>query len=261
MPRGVTLSHARNLLKSELGESLLQTSLDGELNQQIESIQLSLASTYDWPFLRDRWDVPYVPGQRFYTLPALDQAGQAFQVDFDRSHQAYTMFRDRWCPLEYGIDENEYNTLNPGVTRMGSPLLRWTFQGNNQFEVWPLSDVEQTITFSGFRTLTPLKNEGGAWNEAALLDLDALVIVYFCAASRLARLKQDDAGITLAKARERLSQLRATAPARPRRLTVGNHAEFDSDRPRLRVITAPGSGSGITGNPLLLDDGSMFLLD
>ncbi len=72
MARGTTLATLRTMLRAEIGQTLntaAATSGDPTLNQFLASEELWLASSLDWPFLDDRWNVTAGPSSRYLNMP------------------------------------------------------------------------------------------------------------------------------------------------------------------------------------------------
>lgn len=121
MSRGTSLITLRQMLKAELGVSLtpgVNTADDARYNQLLFNKQIELAGMNDGVFLRDRKDVEVGALGRFYPLP---------QLNFDRPHTCQNLWNQVWCPMDYGIDEQDYNLinslLNPPMTV--DPVKKW----------------------------------------------------------------------------------------------------------------------------------------
>jgi len=212
MARGNTLTNVLAMVKAELAYSLtsgVATAQDQELYSLIDGKQQWLAGEYDWPFLHTSADV--TASSRYATLPTT--------IDYARLFNVWVFWSNYWKPLEYGIDEIQYNALSSGdvvaaVPR--DPIMRWSYKSDGaSFEVWPVPVTSQTVRFTGVRTLTTLKS-GGVYSGAATLDLDDQMIVLFVAAEKLARIKPEQAKLKLDLANQRIRTMRATAQVKSR---------------------------------------------
>lgn len=212
MPRGSTLSAVASQLKAELADSTAVSAggvQDNELFYIIRGVQTWLAASYDWPFLNKRVDVSVPAGTndvtRYQTLPDLN---------FDRPVKVEALYSDIWSEVAYGIGQEEYNAYSSGDNSIAAvqtdPIRRWDWKPGDatKIELWPLPSTAQVLRFSGQRNLTALL-VGSAWSLAATLDLDDLLVVYYAAARKLARLNKKDANLMLAQAQDRLNQLRS----------------------------------------------------
>jgi len=235
MARGTPLDVVRSMLRSECGENLSPNSeVNDELSQLVANKQVWLSTEWDWPFLQQRWDATC--SSIFTTIPTTTIDSEAYLIDFDRSLVVNHKQNEMWHPLEYGIGEDEYNSYDSRAGETSDFTQRWMLHSPTTFEVWPVPATAQTIRFSGYRRLTSLKMGGDettptGWDDGALLDLDDLLIVYFCAAERLARRNQRDAASKMQLAMERMRMLRAMNPSRPRRVVLGGAADEDDERP------------------------------
>lgn len=240
--RGTLLSKALQMLKVELGHSektgAALTSLDLELLGLIDNTQSLLADTYDWPFLTSRQDVAITAGigeaNRYYDLPTT--------LVLERPLVVTALWGDRWHPVSYGIGAEQYNSISSGdggvTPTQSDPINRWQVRPDDdtQFEIWPLPANATTLRFEGTRRLTSLsvvESTGKViYDLNAALDLDYLMIVYFVAADKLARSKNQDAPAKLQKAQQRLSIVRSAYPQENTVFRINGNGE----QPRRQTI-------------------------
>jgi hypothetical protein len=241
MARGIALDVVRAKLKAECGESpVANTEVDLELNQLIDNKQQWLVAEFDFPFMTFRWDVA-VSG-RYVTIPTLTIDGTTRLIDFDRHYNVEVRYLEKWEETRYGIGSEEYNTYDSDLGEANDPVRRWMFHGPGQIEVWPLPVTSQTIRFTGQSRPASLRmagDETAEYDSGAPLDLDDLLVVYYCAAERLMRRNQRDAVAKLQLATERMRTIRAMYPSRERRVILG-HAEDDDVQP-IRTVPIIGT--------------------
>jgi hypothetical protein len=255
MARGVTLAKARDLMKVECGEAIAtNTAVDNELYAQMEAMQELLAGEYDWPFMQTMWDATYVAASRYIDAPTQDVDGTDCTPNYERPLLVEAFYNDRWHQLDYGIGACQYNMHNVDEV-VGGAILRWQLRGT-RIEVWPISSDAQTIRFTGERGLLTLRDESDEFDVTKVLDLDHLMLVYFCAAERLARLEQMDAAAKLQKARQRLLTIRGQYPTYSGKLTIGH---WRTDDMELKKVVAVGGATGGTASGLLALDGADHL--
>jgi len=227
------------MLKAELGYTLtanVATADDQQLYRLIDNEQKRLAADYDWSFLDKYADVAATVGSRNLNLPLTN-------IVFERPTLVTRLFNTLWQEIGHGISDAEYNVVNSDLAVQQDPIQRWRLNSDGTtFEVWPIPSTAQTIRFHGQRPITSLQT-AGAYDPAKALDLDDLLVVLFVAANRLARTKQADAQLTLARAQARLQMLRVSGPALFARDTIlGGDAADESPRRRnvgMTVVVAP----------------------
>lgn len=246
MARNTPLGQVRSMVKAETAKALSSTSTaqDAELNQIIYDMQQWLSSEYDWPFLKSRWDVTVPAGSRYLAFPTNDNNPDngVVSINFERAGQlqVYVKWNQVWQQVEYGIREmEELNYLDSDRNQVLDPIQRWQFDDEGKFEVWPLPASGQTIRFVGQRVLTELRATPitaiPTWNDAALLDLDDLMVVYYTAAEYLLRQENPEVGkLLLNAAQNRLSQVRRTYPAITKDCVIGRGTVMD--RRAIRVV-------------------------
>lgn len=240
--RGTNLATLRQMLKAEVGNTLtagVNSADDARFNQLLYNKQLELASQYTWPFLRTRKDVPLVSGQRFYPLPS---------ICFERPHTCQNQWNLIWTPMDYGIDENDYNVLNSLLVppMQVDPVRKWMIVDaqdvdltgvalpeltadsteitadstvvtadedstvvRNYFEVWPVPITAQVIRFTGESLLDPLVE------DTDTADLDDLLLVFGVASEEATNRELGNARLLQAKFQNRLKQCLVSMPTRP----------------------------------------------
>jgi hypothetical protein len=245
MARNSTLKVVRSMVKSETGKSLATNAAaqDSEINQIIANVQQWLASEFDWPYLRSRWDVTITPGTRYISFPTVNEDNLTTAINFERAGdlRVYVKWNDVWQEVNYGINEEaEYNYIDSDTGQVLDPIQRWAFDDENKFEVWPLPASTSLLRFVGQRVLTELRTQYATlpitWNDSATLDLDDLMVTYFAAGEYMTRANQ--AGIAkdlLARGAARMAQIRLTYPHREKPPTiVGGGSTLD--RRALRIV-------------------------
>jgi len=230
--RNQPLGLVRSKVKAETGKSLdsNSTAQDAEINQLIENVQASLATDYDWPFLKSRWDSILTPGPRFQDFPTTlspqgGSATAAATINFERPARMEIKWNNIWQPVIYGIDEYpEFNYLDSDRGQVLDPVQRWQFSDQGQFEVWPLPASTTQVRFIQQRQPVTLQTGAAVppvWNDLALLDLDDLLVTYFVAANYLLREEKPNAQAVLGQANRRLMALLGAYPNRTEPIIVG----------------------------------------
>jgi hypothetical protein len=207
--RNNTLANALKMLKGELGITLTSgvgTAQDQELYTLLDLKQQWLAGEFDWPFLQVDKDVTVAAQARYATLPT------SSQLDFSRQFATNVMFSTKWKEVVYGIGIEQYNTFSSGDGGVAAvyldPIERWRYDNDGtEFEVWPRPVAAQTFRFSGMRPLTSLKS-ANAYLDTLTLDLDDIMVVMFCAAEKLSRLKPEQAKLKLDIANQRIKTIK-----------------------------------------------------
>ncbi len=273
MARGTTLANLRAMLRAELGETLVTTTNlqdDRMLNTLLSNKQKWLASSYDWPFLKRKWDITCEPGTLFKTLPttALAPETEAVAINFERPVQVEVWYNKAWLPVFYGIGGAEYTAWNSFASppETTDPIQRWQFASNvdepgtadNEVEFWPVNTLQQTVRFTGQRALQVLYNPSvdATTNDAYVADLDDMLLIYFVAAEMLARIDAPDAREKALLAKERLFQLRSIYPNRSEALILGRNARRRITDNRIVIATIGGVASTevVVRGRILTDD-------
>jgi hypothetical protein len=246
MARNTPLAVVRSMVKAESQKSLQTGSnaQDTEINQIIWDNQAKLASMFDWPFLKCRWDNFLNPGTRYQAFPTTNTVGLTCQVDMERPPTCETKWNNIWIPVVYGIDEiPEFNYLDSDRGQVLDPVQRWQFDDETQFEVWPLPATSAQVRFIGQRTLTSLfsvTNNSISWNDSATLDLDDQLISAFAAADYLASKKSPRAEVLQVKAARHLQALRGAYPVRQETCSIGRGQQFGRKTIRLVPLVLVG---------------------
>jgi hypothetical protein len=266
MARGTSLATVLQMVKAETAKAN-QTAQDAEIMQIIANTQQWLASEFDWPFLKGRWDVTIPVRGRYASFPTVDSEGtvqlpNTVAIDFERSGQlkVWVKWNNVWQEVFYGIrEQEEYNYIDSDEGQILDPIQRWAFADQGQFEVWPMPASNTLIRFTGQRVPMPLQKvqiigaehggaiggEGGGviggeqvllWNPSATLDLDDILVTYYAAAEYMIREDQTDLGRMLLQAGQtRMAQIRATYPLIERpAVIVGGGTTID--RRALRIV-------------------------
>lgn len=246
MARLTPLATVRSNVKAECSKSLQSTSTtqDAELNQVIFDSQMWLAKQYDWPFLKDRWDVAIGPASRYVPFPLQTTGGLVANIDFERAGQLalYIKWNNIWLDVVYGIREvQEFNYLDSDRGQVLDPVQRWQFFDQSRFEIWPMNASGQTLRFLGQRMLTELRSsQPGSlpvtWNDAALCDIDDQLIMYFAAGRYMTNQNKPALAKTFFDLGEKaMLQVRSTYPVITKPpVIVGGSSEFD--RRELRLV-------------------------
>jgi hypothetical protein len=245
--RGRKLSELRTLLKAECGIAMTSANYadDVALNLMLSSRQHAMSLDFDWPFLEQSWELAVAPGGRYMALPTqtapINGVSVNAVVNIERPLIVDVLYNNQWLPVEYGIGTDEYNTADPdhGWNVPMDPIRKWRMASNvgeasltpSMIEVWPQPASGQTLRFSGWRQVYELfppsaasaylansANYAGSLNardalDAAVADLDDLLLVHTCAAEKLMKLDQKNAQLQMQLARSRLMSLKSTSPA------------------------------------------------
>ena len=168
------------MVKTECQKSLStsSTAQDAEINQIIADVQSTLCGNRNWPFLKSRWDAYLGPGSRYQTFPSTNDVGLACQINLERPADMLVKWNQIWQPIVYGIDEiPEYNYLDSDRNQILDPILRWQFDDEYSYEVWPEPASNAQVRFVGQRAPTALalsvlqssgssvSNANGSWSR------------------------------------------------------------------------------------------------
>lgn len=253
MARNTPLSNVVAMLKAELAANMtvgVAAANDTQYACLIAAKQRWLADIYDWPFLENAWDVENGGGVRYLPLPInqLDDLGTQIAINMERPCQVKVFFSNYWQDLLYGISEEEYNYINSDQGLTLDPIQRWRFSDEFNFEVWPVPQTATTIRFRGQRALDPLlafQSGGGSpasvspqWD--ATLDLDDVMVMLYTAAEQLELLGKGNAQSVLARATNRMQQIRASYPKREMTCAFGqNHfRQYNKIIPVKKILVA-----------------------
>lgn len=242
--RGQTLATLLPMLKAELGQSqdVSNVASDPSYKLLLANTQRWLASEYDWPFLTHRWDVAANASSRFLALPTvtsiIDDLALTASINFERPVTVETQWGTFWNPIEYGIGSEQFNALssaNPSNT--SNPIRRWRMASDtsetttaDQFEIWPVPTVAQTVRFTGQRDLVTFASN----NDKC--DLDGMLLVFFCAAEIAAKDALPSAQFIATKAQERLKRLLGAYPIRQRDIILGQGRDYHNSEKKLLPV-------------------------
>jgi hypothetical protein len=236
--RNTPLGQVRLMVKAQCGKSLdaTATSQDAEINQLISDCQAQLAASYDWPFLKQRWDSILAVATRFQTFPTTfsPQGGSVAAtgaINFERPPRVETKWNNIWQEVIYGIDDiPEFNYLDSDRAQVLDPAQRWQFSDETNYEIWPLPASAAQIRFIGQRQLIALgsyANGAITWDDTALCDLDDLLLTYHVAAEYMLREENSQASIMAEKAQRRLIAVLGAYPVRSETITIGRGTPLD----------------------------------
>lgn len=153
---GTTLDDMLDDFRMEIGASTQVaqgTSVLPKYRYLLKRTQEMFYDDYNWPHLQPDYDVPIIPGERYYSF---DAAYNPFKI-FDTT----VYYNNRWYPVTYGIGPSEYNISDPQLMQSQDPIRRWRrindlTQGQQQYEVWPVPISPSTFRFKIMLALTPL---------------------------------------------------------------------------------------------------------
>ncbi len=146
----------------------------------------------------------------------------------------------------FGINTDDYNIFNPDLNVTATPIMKWdqvNVNGVLQIQIWPISNTQQTLEFSGLLPITQMVSD----TDTCVIDDMALVL--FTAAEILAKRQSGDAQAKLAKATSYVASIRAGKPSRYETFVIsgddwGRRSNTDYKRPVVAVV----GGSGDTGS-------------
>jgi len=259
MPRNTTLAIVVSMLKAEVGANLMVGTASADDNRYamlIDQKQQWLADSYDWPFQDDDWDVQVPAGSRYLNFPGVDEESNTIAINFERPVETKTWWSAAWLPVDYGIDEDDYNARNsdgappdtgapPDVL---DPIQRWSFNGETQFEVWPVTASKQIFRFRGQRQINSLITyTNGTTAPAAVapswtgtLCLDDQMVMLFAAAEELELKGKSNAQDVLARAQARIQFIRANYPKRTKTCSFGGarNRQYNKIIPVKKILVA-----------------------
>ncbi len=175
MARGVAFSELVLNLRAELRRSQapgIGTEDLAPLKRTINHVVAVVSNKEDWPFLYRKFDpIAIAPGDRFFDIPAGLVLERIISVRIKWGGTYY----DVWC----GITYDDYISWDPAEDERSSPALKYDFQninGNEQLEIWPISEGVQSLLFEGYIEHPKLVN------DTDLCQLDDEIILLFAAA-------------------------------------------------------------------------------
>lgn len=232
--RGNTLTNILAMLNAEVGNAgQPNATRDAIFAIALSNKQKTYATQFSWPFLQDRWDATVQPGTQYMVYPTVNDQGDTSAINFDWMPTVEVLWSTKYNPVEYGIGSEQYNALDVRQGQTSDPILRWRMANNvdeagpatpNEFEVWPVPVTQQTVRFTGQRTLENLVNG----NDTA--DLDDMLLVLSVAADDLKRRKQPDWQDKLLASRTHFTLLRQNYPSIDKQLYLGGGSANRKER-------------------------------
>lgn len=193
----------------------------------LNRVQETLWADFDWPHLRVERQIAVQAGQRYYDFPT--------DLDMDRVEKLEVYDGSGWLPLRYGIAGSEYSTYNSDLDERANPVRAWKFYEGEDFEVWPISDVNgDATTRENYLKFTGIKKYQPMVADADTADLDDNLIVLYAAAEILASQGAKDADVKLQRANN--IYLRQRGGMSPRKV-MGMLGVGKNPVPRRMVIT------------------------
>lgn len=243
MARGTQLQQLRTMLRAEVGHSTnVAAGVDNipALNQKLSRCQIMLYDAYDWPFLREKFDITLQAGQRYYDFPTAGAGGSAYGLSSERVEKTAINYSGRPSPIDKGIDFEEYAQYNSDNGDRASPARRWdvrrTSDAKEQIEIWPIpADNTQIFSLKGIRNLRPLVA------DTDVCDLDDILIVLTAGAEIVARENKKDAALMRSAAAARLAQLEGRLVGPARMITMSGSSASSDQMNRGKTIIRIGS--------------------
>lgn len=188
-----------------------------------------LCDEFDWSFLHignDDATKTLQAGERFYDFPV--------KMDLKNTVLADTFYGNVWVPLVYGIDMQNYTSMNPELNQRADPQTNWRVYSDRQFEVWPMpASNGKLVRFTGKKLPEVLVG------DTSRADMDDLLIVLYVAAEVLAKQSSKDGELKLAAAKQRMQQMRAAYGSRSKvRIGMGRNPQDQRGWPRIRAFPA-----------------------
>lgn len=156
------------------------------LNQLINRTERLMFTENEWPTLHFEETVIVPADEKFADLPS--------EISFTMIETVYVAYGSEWLPITHGITPRHRTIYND--SQRAAPIQRYEYRADqpDKIEVWPIASQEQTLMFSGARTI------GGMVEETDTCALDADVIVMRVAAKILGRDNQADAALLMQEA-------------------------------------------------------------
>ena len=229
------------------------TAEDCRLASLIIQAQEWLADQWSWPTLDEWWDVTLMPNTRWYAVPTnADYGIQGLPWNKRRPLTVNIKYSSVWTPVDYGINEEDYNQFDSDIGQVCDPVLRWDYNGTSQIEAWPIPASSYTLRFRGQRTLVglttgqtydPTQPLGNIFNGAGLLDLDDTMIIFVVAGFHFAEDGKPMAPDEMKAAIETVFNVRAQMPVREEYITMGGD-ERDGELVRLAGVKIIATAGG-----------------
>lgn len=223
MPLRTTFGELISMVRDEAGLSSNSSAGNDQVavvKRLIRRHYYTLADTYDWQYMKLRRNSAeagkiMAAGQRFYDFPVA--------VNPLKISKVHVKWSTSYIPVEYGIDHELYNSQDSEADERADPVIRWDFNGHEQFEVWPIpaSDGGAEIRFEGMRAVELLVG------DLSRADIDDELIVLYASAEILDKRDKKSAATKFAMAKDRLGQLRAGYADRGRYIVGGGALQSD----------------------------------
>lgn len=175
MARGVAFSELVLNLRAELRRSQapgIGTEDLAPLKRTINHVVAVVSNKEDWPFLYRKFEpIPIAAGDRFFDIPAGLVMERIISVRIKWGGSYYDVWR--------GITYDDYISWDPAEDERSSPALKYDFQnidGNEQLEIWPISEGVQSLLFEGYVEHPKLVND----TDLCLLD-DEIILLFAAA--------------------------------------------------------------------------------
>lgn len=224
MPVGVSLLSLLEQFRHECGLSTASgqnVNLRDRHKQVIRNTQQRLWDEHQWPHMMIEVDEPILAGQRYYTFDST--------LAFGRIEWAKVKWETQRYPVDYKPDfACLYDIHDSAEDERNDPVRYWRHYETNQYEVWPLPESAQTLTFRG------VKNLAAFVAESDVASLDDRLIVLFAAARELKRQKSPDADNVLAEANTHLNRLKAQG-SKSKPFIMGGGTCYGEEPERLRA--------------------------
>jgi len=197
------------------------------LDQMIARNERMMAREHEWPGIHFEEEVSVSANEQYVNMP-----DDINYTDIKTVHVAYG---DDLLPVRYGIGARERSIYNS--TQRATPIMRWEVvpPGTDEFEVWPIGNVAQTLLFSGQKSI------GVFEDDSDTCTLDADVIVLRVAAEILGRDQKQDAGLKLEMAQRLTNNILKGQSATREQVNMGGVRMGRTLRPGIDFIP-PGGG-------------------
>lgn len=204
MARGTTLEQLTVMMKAEVGATPkydANTDMNFVYHQYLRRHYENLYDGWAWPFKRIERDVLTQAGERYYDWPA--------DIDVEQQLEFWVDENGTWIRLEQGIGPEQYNSYAEGE-RQDYPY-RWDWQGEDQFEVWPMSALDGVKL-----RIIGTKNPNKLISESDTCDIDDQMVVLYAASELLLRDDPNRAQMKQNMAKQREAIVKAKLQTRKR---------------------------------------------
>jgi len=199
------------------------------LKETLQRHQRFLWNEYDWPFLRNSYNVNAQAGSRYYDVPA--------GLVLERVETVEYKFNGKWGTVYQGISTAQYNQYDPVADERSSPVTHWDPYIDGQFEIWPLPEnngitptEEDSIRLTGIRDLSVFVD------DADTADIDGDLLLLFAKAEILTGQKDRRAPIVSQQAAALFERLKGRLGSR--QIRIMNGRELQSYRPGVHNLQA-----------------------